>query len=209
MKLIPLALAMTLVTTAATASAGHGCKGHKYNKHHRHHAHHQHHHAHSGHKQYRYDGHYDRRANYRWGRVTYVEPIYTRRISHYDNQSCLSHRDYRRRDSSQTPMLLGAVVGTAIGHRLGDSYGDPGIAAVAGGLLGASIGRDMGRKSDYRRNLEVRGPCGRDYSRHDRHDRPELAGYLVRYEYAGRHYQERMEYDPGKWVKLNGNVRPI
>ena len=92
-----------------------------------------------------------------------------------------------------------------MGYKLGEDHGDPEIATIAGGLIGASVGHGISRRSQDYHNLHVRGPCtprGRDY----RHVEP--VEYRVRYRYNGRVYSESMDYDPGKWVALNVEVFP-
>ena len=76
---------------------------------------------------------------------------------------------------------------------------------MAGGLLGASVGRDIDRRASYNRGLRVEGPC-----RVGSHveSRRELVEYKVTYRYNGRVHHARMDHDPGEWVKLDVNVSP-
>ncbi len=106
--------------------------------------------------------------------------------------------------SSDTPELIGAILGGAIGKELDDSS-DAG--AVIGGLLGASIASDL-EKSNARnkgssrtevqcvtvdREVEVR-----------RHD-----GYDVTYEYDGHLFTYKMKNAPGITIPVRVFVLPV
>ena len=76
---------------------------------------------------------------------------------------------------------------------------------MAGGLLGASVGRDVGHRASYKRSLRVEGPCR---IRQHEETRRQLVEYKVSYRYNGEVHLARMDYDPGEWVKLDVNVTP-
>ena len=135
---------------------------------------------------------------YVWGRVIDVQPIIETRYVTLRDRHCPRHHRYRAH--SPTPVVVGAVLGAALGHRIGDGYGDPGVAAVAGGLLGASVGHDAARRH-YREEPH----CYVDTRMEARDD---IVGYRVTYRYAGKLYRARMNRDPGDWVKLQVDVRP-
>ncbi len=156
----------------------------------------------------RYASHDRENAGYRdrvYGRVLSVEPVY--RVYSYqgDRNSCIRWQPDGDHGRSWTPTVLGGVIGAAVGYGLGEDHGDPEVATIAGSLLGASVGRDIGRHLHVNRQLQVRGPCTpeqRDYRQR------EPVEYVVTYRYNGQVYRERMDHDPGEWVKLNVEVSP-
>ena len=149
-----------------------------------------------------YSKHY---AREHYGRVVNVEPVYRYYQQPVSDHSCVQYDRGRAGYNSHTATVLGAVIGGALGHRIGDSHGDPKVAAVAGGLLGASIGRDMDRRVSYNRGLRVEGPCRVS---HRQETRRQLVEYKVSYRYNGQVHLARMDYDPGEWVNLDVNVKP-
>lgn len=158
------------------------------------------------------DSHY-RSSRYRnrdyqeieYGRVINVEPVYRSRSVPVSDDSCIDYDNSRPRHNSYTATVLGAVIGGALGHRIGDAHGDADVAAVAGGLLGASVGHNLDRRAAYNRHVRVEGPC-RVKQRYETHR--ELVEYKVSYRYNGEVHRTRMDYDPGKWVKLDVEVSP-
>jgi uncharacterized protein YcfJ len=165
--------------------------------------------SHNSHYRYtHYRGERNHSRNFRgdgYGRVVSVEPIYRTVSVPVRGDSCVNYDRSRPNYTSHTATVLGAVIGGALGHRIGDSHGDPEVAAIAGGLLGASMGRDLDRRARYNRNVSVEGPC-RVKQRYE--TRRELVEYKVSYRYNGEVHRARMDYDPGEWVKLDVDVSP-
>lgn len=140
-----------------------------------------------------------------YARVVSVEPVYRYVREPARDHSCTEYDRSGASYNSHTATVLGAVIGGALGHRIGDSHGDPKVAAVAGGLLGASVGRDIDQRASYARGLRVQGPC--TVSSHIE-SRRELVEYKVAYRYNGQIHYASMDYDPGEWVKLDVSYSP-
>ena len=112
---------------------------------------------------------------------------------------------------SATPVLLGGLIGAAIGNSLGHAHHktNRNIKTVAGGLIGASIGSDIAhRQHPGATRVEYRNEERCEVSYDTRHEE-RVIGYDVTYRYHGETYQTRMDYDPGKQLKVNVNVRPV
>lgn len=112
--------------------------------------------------------------------------------------------------------VLGAVIGGVVGHQFGNSSGgrDRGTAAgaIVGGLVGNQVDRDNGNVRPGDRVVEVeRVPVERNVERCRVVDevREATIGYDVRYEYAGRNFSTRMPQDPGRFVRVNVDIRPV
>lgn len=99
--------------------------------------------------------------------------------------------------------LVGGVAGNALGH--GGHYGRHGyygsnrgattaIGAIAGGLIGNQIEGTTGGTPSYQ---TVRR-CTTETVYENR-----TVAYDVTYEYAGKRYTTRMDYDPGPWMTVN------
>ncbi len=154
----------------------------------------------------RYRG--DRDDYYDYAKVEHVKPIYRTVRVNRPRQECwqedVIHRD--RGGRSATPLVVGGILGGAVGHQIGNGRGRD-IATVAGALLGASIGNDM-RQRDYRGRewVSTENVCRDvvDYSEERR-----VVGYEVSYRYHGRHYVTEMDHDPGRRVRVAVDVAPV
>ncbi len=90
-----------------------------------------------------------------------------------------------------------------MGNRFGKGSGKDAMT-VAGALLGASIGNDLGKRP------------GRSYTTQKRRcetvnhyqERKELVGYRVKYRYNGKTYKTRMASDPGRNMRVRVSVEP-
>ena len=140
--------------------------------------------------------------------VLEVEPIYeTVRVTQPQRQCRevrVRHGGGLRTDS-YTPVVAGAIMGGVIGNQFGRGRGKNAMT-VAGVMLGASVGRDF-RK---------RRPAGRRYVIEERcewvdsiHEREELVGYDVVYEYRGKQFQTRTDRHPGKWMEVEVHLEPV
>jgi uncharacterized protein YcfJ len=110
--------------------------------------------------------------------------------------------------------VLGAIVGGVAGHQVGNGRGNDAATAagaVIGGLIGNQVDRDQGNVRPGERVTEVqRVPVDRNVERCRMVDevREATTGYDVRYEYMGRQFTTRMPRDPGRFVRVNVEIRP-
>lgn len=147
-------------------------------------------------------------AYYDYAKVEQVKPIY--RLVRVDRprrecwQENVVHREPA--NSSKTPIVVGGIIGGAVGHQFGKGRGRD-IATVAGALLGASIGNDMRNRSYYEREwVDTQDVCREvvDYT-----EERQVVAYEVTYRYHGRRYVTEMDHDPGSRVRVEVDVAPV
>ncbi len=149
-------------------------------------------------------------AYYTYAEVLDVKPIVSIVRTSEPQETCwnetVRYEGYRHRYRSRTPMVLGGIVGGALGHQFGSGRGND-VMTVAGALLGASIGRDVA----YRRQAGAQ-PV---YSTERRceisevlHEEERLEGYQVRYRLDGREFVTRTPTDPGPRLRVRVQVEP-
>ena len=105
--------------------------------------------------------------------------------------------------SSDTPELLGAIVGGAIGKEIDDNKS----STVIGALLGASIASDMEKKnaqSKGRVRTEVRCTTVETEVETNR-----LDGYNVAYEYQGHLFRATTPNRPGSTIRIKVYALPV
>ena len=91
-----------------------------------------------------------------------------------------------------------------VGNGLGHGKRNKQVGAVAGGLLGASIGHDLGGRSRAGGRSSGREVCE---TRYRISYREELVGYEVHYRHHGRRYQSRSRHHPGDRYWLGDDHR--
>lgn len=143
-----------------------------------------------------------------FAKVVSATPIYEQVAYNRPQQECWVETVAYERDSrskSATPMLLGAVIGGAIGHAIGknDRRSGTAIGAVLGGSIGHDVGKNGGRKQVEYRDEE------RCETRNVKQYEERLMGYDVTYRYHNNTYTTRMDRDPGKRIKVAVSVTPI
>ncbi|MEH6469972.1 MAG: glycine zipper 2TM domain-containing protein [Halopseudomonas sp.] len=112
---------------------------------------------------------------------------------------------------SNTGTLLGGIIGAAIGNNLGRGHhrDNKNIKTVAGGLLGAAIGRDISARSQSRHSQPEYRTEQRCSTEYETQWEQRITGYNVTYRYQGETYNTRMDYDPGKKIRVHVQVRPV
>ncbi|NYI18339.1 hypothetical protein FHR53_001826 [Xanthomonas arboricola] len=168
-----------------------------------------------------YRGGYEE-GRYEYARVVRVDPVIV--SDSYNERS--SERCYNRPSDGYYTSNDGY-------YRDGGSYGGPnasnrGVASVIGGIAGAVLGSQVGggngrlvgtavgtmagvaagrsiyeaNHRTYQGNVSVCEPVSY------RTTRERVDGYDVTYEYAGRTYHTRSDYNPGDRIRVRVDVRP-
>ncbi|WP_407645077.1 glycine zipper 2TM domain-containing protein [Diaphorobacter caeni] len=109
-------------------------------------------------------------------------------------QVCGSDYVYTRRQPTGGGALLGAIVGGLAGSAIGGGSGRAAAIAI-GSMSGSIVGNQVeaGPPGYYPVHR-----CGTQTSYESR-----TIGYDVTYEYAGRRYTTRTDYQPGAWIPLS------
>lgn len=138
-------------------------------------------------------------------------------------QFCEDAQVHNGQRSNGTGAILGAVIGGVAGNALGRNQGyagprhgyghrghrhrsgydqgsNRGIATLVGAIAGGVIGNVI-ESSHSEPSYEAVRRCTNETVYEDR-----TIGYDVTYEYAGRRYTTRMDYNPGAW--MNMDVQP-
>lgn len=149
-------------------------------------------------------GYGHRGPDYAYGRVINVEPMVRYVTVDRPRQAC--YDDYARQPAfgvtGQT--IAGGVIGAAIGRQFGGGSGRD-LATALGATAGAVIANQRAQRSqDYR---EV--PVQRCEVVNDRSTEQVIDGYLVTYVYQGRSYTTRTATPPGDRIELAVDVRPV
>jgi uncharacterized protein YcfJ len=168
-----------------------------------------------------------RGADADFARVVDVEPLKRRIRVTEPRRQCFEETRYDeragyrdRRDSRQAAgsMILGGLLGAAVGNQFGRGDGRR-AATVAGALIGSAIGHDAAQgpyESDrYRGRVDDRRyEDPRPYTvqrcdvRYDERWEERIEGYHVTYEYNGRRYETELPYDPGPRLRVRVAVAP-
>lgn len=109
-------------------------------------------------------------------------------------QICTTQQVMVEQPRSGAGALLGAVAGGAVGNAIGDGSGRA-AATVIGVIGGAMLGNRIEGPAGYR--LQDQTTCATRNFHETR-----TVGYMVTYEYAGRHYQVQTAQDPGGYIRV-------
>lgn len=143
-------------------------------------------------------------AHYQQGRVISAIPVYESVRVPTQREVCWDEEVRYRDRRSGTPVLLGGLIGGAVGRQFGGGNGKDALTAV-GAVVGASIANDV-RNKQRGGHTEVQTRCrvANEYYTEER-----ITGYRVRYEYNGQEYTTRSDYDPGDYIDLRVSVVPV
>jgi uncharacterized protein YcfJ len=160
-------------------------------------------------------------SDYAYARVVDVDPIVRRvRVStphrecwtetRYDEVTYTERTGPRRGSAGQ--MILGGIIGAAIGNQIGSGDGRR-AATVAGAVIGSAIGHDVADRRNGGRNERVVTES-RPYEtercevRYDEEFEERIEGYRVTYEYNGIRQTTQLPYDPGDRIRVRVDVHP-
>jgi len=158
----------------------------------------------------KYSRHHDKQQLVEYARVIDSHPIYETVSYNEPVRECrIEQRAVRRNYHSQTPVILGSIIGGAIGNELGHGRSNKKLGAVVGSILGGSIANDLSKGH--------RHGHGHKQIRHERvcttidkiRYQEELVGYNVRYKYKGQVYHTTMANKPGHRIRIAVNINPI
>jgi uncharacterized protein YcfJ len=101
---------------------------------------------------------------------------------------------------------LGAVAGGLLGHTVGGGSGKTAATAV-GAVAGAFVGNDLANRSA---NAHAeRAPAEVQNCKTVKETQSRLVGYRVRYEYGGREFESMVRGEPGKTLPVRVSVAPV
>jgi uncharacterized protein YcfJ len=160
-------------------------------------------------------------SDYAYARVVDVDPIVRHIRVSVPKQECWTETryedvSYRERTGpaprgSAGSMILGGIIGAAIGNQIGSGDGRR-AATVAGAVIGSAVGHDVGDRRNGRTERVVTE--SRPYEaercevRHDERFEERIEGYRVTYEYNGIRQTTQLPYDPGDRIRVRVDVHP-
>ena len=109
-------------------------------------------------------------------------------------QVCGNETVYNGSHNSGAGALLGAIAGGAAGNAVG--HGSGRAAATALGVIGGAVLGNQIEGNGQPRYQNVQRCTTETYYEN------RTVGYNVVYEYAGRQYTTRTQYDPGQWIPV-------
>jgi uncharacterized protein YcfJ len=146
---------------------------------------------------------------YDYAQVVSVDPIVRQVRVETPRRECWTDTSYvaGERPGAAGRMILGGLIGAAIGHEIGEGHGHghghgQETATVAGAVIGTAIGHDAGPHDYYQRPVE------RCDVRYESTYEERIDGYNVVYLYGGRRHMTRLPYDPGERIKVRVDVAP-
>ena len=138
-------------------------------------------------------------------RVTQVEPIITTvRVTEPSRECWTEEVEYRRGGGDRAAgMIIGGLIGGALGHNLDDHRNAPAVGA----LIGSAIGHDVAGRHD--RGHRHKGYEERCRTVNNTYEDERIDGYRVTYRYQGNSYTTRMAEHPGDRIKVRVSIRPV
>ena len=158
----------------------------------------------------RHLGHYKHKHKKHFGdtaRVTHVEPIYrTVRVNEPRRECWTEEVHYSRPQHGSNKaggMIIGGLIGGAIGHNIEDSRNAPLVGALIGSAIGHDVAGKNRRGSTHHTVLEEHCQTVNNY-----YEEEQIDGYRVTYRYRGHTYTTRTDEHPGDRIKVRVSVRP-
>ena len=104
------------------------------------------------------------------------------------------------------PTIAGGVVGAAVGRQFGSGSGQDALTLL-GAVVGSAVGHQHAVRNQGYATREVAVQRCRVVN--ERLTEERIDGYLVTYQYAGRHYTMQTDVPPGERVRLAVDMRPV
>ncbi len=133
------------------------------------------------------------------------DPVYDFVRINQPREMCRTERTYSQRDreGGAGGALLGALIGGALGNQAGKGDGRK-AATIAGAVVGGVVGNNIDRN-----NIGPQGYATNRCRVVDNYvEEQRLMGYNVEYRYKGEIYNTRLNYDPGRRMRVRVSVTP-
>jgi uncharacterized protein YcfJ len=101
---------------------------------------------------------------------------------------------------------LGAVAGGLLGHTVGGGNGKT-AATVVGAVAGALVGNEVANRSAHAQ--AERAPAEVQNCKTVKETQSRLVGFRVRYEYHGREFESIVRSNPGSTLPVRLSVTPV
>jgi uncharacterized protein YcfJ len=153
-----------------------------------------------------YEGGAEEAVSYGFADVLRADPIYDFVRINQPREMCRTERTYAQRDNNNGTggAILGALIGGALGNQAGKGDGRK-AATIAGAVVGGVVGSNIDRNNGI-------GPQGYATNRcrvvDNYVEEQRLMGYNVEYRYKGDIYTTRLNYDPGRRMRVRVTVTP-
>lgn len=149
-----------------------------------------------------------------YARVVSVQPRIVQQQTAIPVQDCNETPGYRviqqrdHRSSTAPTVIAGGVIGGLVGNNVGSGSGRD-AARVVGTLAGAAIAHDIARsRQPAASQTWVPGQTHCQTRTTYRSDE-RVDGYIVTYEYRGRHYTTQMSEYPGSMIPIAVHAAPM
>jgi uncharacterized protein YcfJ len=157
-------------------------------------------------------------SDYAYARVVDVDPIVRHVRVSEPKRECWTETRYD--DVSYTErvgppakanpgaMILGGIIGAAIGNQVGHGRR---AATVAGAVIGTAIGHDASTRNGQNERVVTESrpyEAERCEVRYDERVEDRIDGYRVTYEYNGIRQTTQLPYDPGDRIRVRVDVQP-
>jgi uncharacterized protein YcfJ len=134
-----------------------------------------------------------------YGRVISATPI-TQQVS-VPQRVCQDQEVAVQTPNSGVGALIGAIAGGVLGHTVGAGGGR--VLATGAGVVAGSIIGDHVESDAHPPTTQTVRSCGTAYTTQNR-----VVGYDVEYEYRGQRYTTQTRSAPGRRIALNVQVEP-
>ena len=121
-------------------------------------------------------------------------------------QTVLAEKHAAAEKPNMVGVGLGAVAGGLLGHTVGGGNGKTAATAV-GAVAGALVGNDLANRSANAQAERV--PAEVQNCKTVKETQNRLVGYRVQYEYGGREFESIVRSNPGSTLPVRLSVTPV